>query len=222
MKLKISPTLLDALEWYNNAPETWKEKAYKDIVSKLNRAPFVATEAILRGQRFEAAVQKIAQKIDAGEGGPVPGSAHFQRVVNQCLGAQWQQWKKAYLTIDGVEVEMIGKLDVYWPIGDNLYPNGHIIDLKTTGAYRGEDKYKKGWQHKFYCQWTSVPTFTYVVAEWVSDSGNDIKAIHTIDCQVEIATATQVITDGIKGFFAFLKTNNLWSDYVYTYSKNAR
>lgn len=224
MQLKISPTLLDAFDWYKTAPQSWKQRAYDNIVDKINRTPFVPTPAIKKGFAFEDAVEKHAKAV--ANGGEYKGSQHFQGVVAKCAGGVWQTWQRGFTNI-GSEygiVDSVGKLDCMFPIGSAAFPHGHIIDLKTTAHYRGSDKYTSGWQHLFYCSWMGILTFEYIIAEWESNEpGNKtVKDVHSVPVSVNIDDATARMRDGLLSFFAFLKTHNLWDAYVYTYCKNPR
>lgn len=224
MELRISPTLLDAWEWYKHCPASWKSRALDDIKAKINRAPFVETPAIRKGRAFEDAVEAVAESVAAG--GECKGSELFQSVVKRCLGGTWQTWQRGSLNVgeDYDVVNSVGKLDVLFPIGHPQKENGHIIDLKTTAKYRGADKYLNGWQHKFYCHWMNIPTFDYIVAEWESDDPDNktIQDVHVIQCEVNLLTVQEELRNGVRGFFAFLKTQGLWDSYLYVYSKNKR
>ena len=222
MKLKISPTLLDALDWWKNAPPSWKQKAYDDIVNKIQRKPFVSTPAIEMGSKFERTVQRACEMKEQFKE-ITTGSQLFHTVVDKCVGGLWQQWARANIELEdyGV-VESYGKLDVHWPATSLARPGGHIIDLKTTANYRGKEKYEKGWQQQFYCHFTGIKTFDYLVAEWADAEAGTIKDVHEIKCVVDLAEAEQRVHDGIRGFFAFLKTQKLWDDYLYIYCKNPR
>lgn len=224
MDLKISPTLLDSLDWYKDCPQSWKQRAYDDIVAKIRRAPFVETDAIRKGKDFEDTVERVAKSVVAG--GEYKGSQHFQSVVAKCVGGIWQTWQRGtvFLGNDYPMVQSVGKLDVLFPVGHPDHAEGHIVDLKTTASYRGAEKYEKGWQHKFYCHWMKIPTFDYIVAEWESGEPDckDIKDIHVVPCTVDLDLVASSLSDGIRGFFAFLRTHDLWDDYVYVYCKNKR
>ena len=225
---KISPTLLDAFDWYNNAPPSWKQKAYDDLVGKLERKPFFVTPAIQRGRDFEDAVQHVCETIQRSKKPgeiPIPGSKHFVSTVEKCLGGIWQTWKYGYLEVDGYGlVSGVGKLDVLFDPGTSKHISGKIIDLKTTGSFK-RDKYVKGWQHKFYCLWTGITSFDYLVAEWADKDDPDskeIKALHEIELTVDLEHATTMCQFKILEFYTFLQRQNLWETYIYTYCKNKR
>lgn len=218
--LKFSPTLLDAWDWWRSAPESWKTKAFDDLKGKLERKPFVASPAIEKGLAFEEKIQAVCTAA-LPEQKPKDISDYEKEVADACMQGLWQRWSRARFEIpDYGVVEAYGKLDVHWPIGSDRFPNGKVIDLKTTANYRGSQKYENGWQHVCYCSWMQIPAFEYIVVEWAAD-GN-IANVHRIPIQVDLSTAHKKLEDHLRGFYAFLKTYGLWDTYVYTYSKNKR
>lgn len=215
MLLKISPTLLDSLDWYRNCPPSWKQRAFEGIVSRLQRKPYETTKAAEKGLLFEDAVQKMAETGDIEITAPFMKQQSFYDIAAELCGFQWQQWKEAYMEVEDYgTVKMVGRLDA---LSDNL-----IVDLKTTSSFKGEHKYRKNWQHKFYCHWTGIPKFKYIVTEWENEDSLSIAQVYHIEITQPLAPAKEEIYNGIRGFFAFLKTHNLWDDYVYVYSKNER
>lgn len=215
MLLRISPTLLDALDWYRNCPSSWKQRAFEGIVSRLQRKPYETTKAAEKGLLFEDAVQKMAETGDIEITAPFMRQQAFYDIAAELCGYKWQEWKEATMNIkDYGVVRMVGRLDAYC--------DDCIVDLKTTSSYKGENKYKKNWQHKFYCYWTGIPHFKYIVAEWENEDSLSIANVYHIDITQNVDDAKEDIYNGLRGFFAFLKTHNLWDDYVYTYSKNER
>ncbi len=219
--LKISPTLLDAYRFYRTCPDSWKQTAYTQIVEKLERKPFQPTTAVQKGLDFESSVQYGTRILDCG--GKLTGSDAYIDIVNRVHGCEWQVWTKKTLQVPFMEdmhdVRYIGKIDcLFRPTADF---KGKIVDIKTTGRFR-EDKYRKGYQHLFYCLSENVSAFEYVVAEWETpDIADDyrVKALHTVPVTVDLQSVEAAVIVGIKEFFAFLLAKGLWETYVTVYSK---
>ena len=225
LSLKLSPTLLDAYDFYRNCPQSWKERAWEGIVSKLKAEPFVETEAIRKGHAFEDAAEHYCKTGNL----PLPFNEQpepFAKLFEACEGAEWQRCVRGAIKVlhadEVYQVRLNNKLDVYFPKGSVYKPAGHIIDLKTTGHYRGASKYQSGWQHVFYCYVTGITTFDYIVAEWEADDSCTIKALHRVPCQTDVEVCEREMRNSIAGFFAWLKGAKLWDAYVYDYCKNPR
>jgi len=127
------------------------------------KTPF--PEAAKKGVDFENMVYDLLRaKKDLEK---IGGSATFKKILRACEGGAFQSKVKFFLTIDGEEYCMYGKLDV-----DLVKDKDLIIDLKTTAKWNrwSEDKYLKSMQHHMYCFGKKCPNFEYHIAVWDGDS----------------------------------------------------
>lgn len=217
MELKISPTLLDSFEWYLRCPASWKQQAYKDLVAKLQRKPFVESAAIRKGKQFEETIQLMALDLDNGL--TVSGPKYYVEIANACQGGVWQEWHKCTFDVGyNVEVKCYGKFDVFFP------QSGLIIDLKTTGRTPNINKYLNGWQSKFYPHMVQSQQMIYIVATWLNpgdEVDTRISGFTHISVKPDLTTVKDDIVAELKKFYAWLQMNRpLWKDYVEIYSKN--
>lgn len=170
----ITPSLVGAISWLNVSPESWKARALNDLRNQLSRTySDEMPDAIKRGIEFENAVYACARagKTDIG-------TANFQWFVKQCVGAEFQRKAKAMRMWGGEEYCLYGKLDAFKP--------GLIIDLKTTGEWKGAHKYLSTFQHKMYCYIKHVAEFHYLVAVMASVEGKPyITETHLVEYWVE-------------------------------------
>jgi len=205
MSLLITPTLLDSYDWLMKAPEsvkkgtdiTWKQDAFEQLKATLTRAPWRPPLAVIKGMEFEKLVCKHANEdID-----DLKASEHFKKVCRKIAGYKYQVVTKKYVAIDGKEYVLYGKMDARKP--------NHIIDIKTTGNYRGQNSYLTKWQHKFYTLSEGIKNFEYVIAEWMDAETNDytIKDVHEIKYIAEDFGSIQKEIEGhIKLFIEFLES----------------
>lgn len=202
MAYLITPTLLNSLDWLNKCPPSWKDSAYKDILSTLNREPFVANAATQRGTDFENEVYALANKDPS----LIESSGFFRQVCDRVKGYDYQHSIKVFIEVDGVEYVCYGRIDCFKPV--------HIIDIKTTANYKGPKQYLSGWQHKFYTAIPKIPLFTYLIAEWAHDYS--IKAIHEVDYVATDFDAIMIeIKDGIRNFISYINFDEAMKDAYY-------
>lgn len=217
MKLGISPTLLNSFDWYNNCPSTWKEKAKEDIIKTLKRLPKDYGLAVARGNEFEAAVQKVCEHQYDRPITEWPGSDNFKKVVKKCIGGVFQTWCEFYFMHDDKRVRAYGKIDVTLP--------DCIIDIKTTGRYKGAQNYLTGWQPDVYLLATRKPMFEFVVAEWAGNGSSrehsKIKNVYEIQYAAHPEMEKKLVAQYDR-FVVWLRDNDLYDDYVYTFCKNPR
>ena len=212
MTLLVTPTLLDAIDWFNKCPANWKEKAFNDLSNTLNRIyPEPMPAPMKRGIDFEDAVYANANKDEYG------GSELFHKVCELVKGADYQKKAKNLIEIDGVEYCLYGKIDVFY--------DDWIIDIKTTGNYKGAASYLTKWQHHFYTCMTKVKDFTYLVVEMPKDySQTRIIAVHEVEYQSPSTTYERTeIVDGVRGMRAFFDEHeSLRKAYITTFNKYNR
>ena len=175
MSRLITQSLFGKIDWILNCPPSWKEKAFKDLNNMLNRVWTEPPPPAKRGMDFERVVYGILSRkhLDIAK---LNCSDHFRLVLRLCQGGQFQRKTKSFLTIAGEEYCLFGKIDVWFP---NL-----IIDLKTTGNYKGCDHYLKSMQHKIYCYNEHIKDFKYIVVEFTDDDNNIIRDVHKIEYHV--------------------------------------
>jgi hypothetical protein len=195
MSLLITPTLLDAYDFYKTCPPSWKNKAEIGLYNTLNRI-FEETEESKMGKLFEDKVYKNAGKA------PV-GSELFQKVCNGVKDSVFGYKGKKFIEINGVEYCLYARPDAY---------NSKMIhDIKTTGNYKGKDSYLKKWQHIFYTYIFKIKDFRYIVVEWNGGEGEDkykIAGVNYIDYHIDDpGTNQEKIKTGIEEFIKFLETD---------------
>lgn len=223
MPYMITPTLLDAGDFFMKCPPSWKDRAFEGLKSKIERTPFEPTPAIKRGIEFETAIQDVVER-SMSSGKPVEeclsGSPEFYQVARICHGGTFQVWGQSVLDVEGYgTAKCYGKIDVLFPVTSARHPSGLIIDLKTTASYKGPQKYLSGWQHIFYSAFFLIPDFQYVVAEWADPEASAIKAVHIVETTVDPSRASESMRAGIDRFFNMLKCVGLWDSYRAIYCK---
>ena len=205
----ITASIVGAIRWYNECPTSWRDKAEKDLKDQLGRVWRERdSPAQALGHNFETKVYQYADKtLDAG-------SDHFKWFVEQCRGGQFQRKASKYITLDGVEYCLYGKLDVWFPT--------IIKDIKTTSNYKGEAHYLESFQHPLYCYLENINDFAYIVAEFEDSSGKPkILAHHEIKYHVsDKALLEKYIFDKVRAAIAFLNQHaELMELYVTKFSK---
>lgn len=196
MGLLLTPTLLDSVDWFHNCPQSWKESAYNGLKNTLSREPFKPNRAMKEGQKFEAYVYENANKPKEHQ----TGTEKFQQVCDHVRGYAYQKKTNRHIVVDGHEFYLFGKMDAY-------KPNVKIIDIKTTGNYRGRDSYLQKWQHVFYCFTENCKDFLYLIVEWNDAENNDytIKDVHEIYYHVDFPNELSAhVESGIRNFLKFL------------------
>lgn len=195
MSRLITSSLFGAVNWFMNSPPSWKERATKDLHNQLARVWTGANAAMQRGMDFEKAVYNMSAKDPANW----TGSEFFKDVVRVVKGGIFQAKAKRFIEVAGEEYCLYGKIDVKFPM--------KIMDIKTTGNYKGKNKYLDSMQHKIYCFCESITVFEYVVAEFDGDS-NTIKDIHTVVYNVHNPESIkEELEDRITSLMTFLEND---------------
>lgn len=174
MSRLITPSLFGSINWFNVCPDSWKEKAYKDLYNMLARIWTEPNEAVQRGMLFEKVVYntlKGAKKISE-----IKCSEKFKKLLNICKGGQFQIKVKSFLDVDGIEYCLYGKIDVFFP--------EKIIDIKTTGKEIDKKKYLNSMQHILYCWITQIKDFEYWIVLF-KDLTNEMIDIVNINYHVD-------------------------------------
>ena len=209
-KCLITQDLVSALEWQENAPGSWKDKANEDLLNKLNRAPFdfaSLADAAKIGIDMEKQIARCARIHK------VVGSEHMQKLISMCIGGEFQKKLKKNVVIDGHECFFYGKADVAF--SDKLY------DIKTTKKYN-EDKYAESFQGLFYSYINKTTQFDYLVAELTKDStveSPEIKDLHIVESGFfgPEEVLEEIIFDKVRWAFERLKAQGLWEVYRDSY-----
>ena len=173
MSKLITPSLFGSIGWYNKAPESWKEKAYRDLYNTLARKYKPPVGAAKRGMDFEDHLYRILKKkkdIDK-----VKCSDRFKEILNHCKGGQFQVKSKSFIDIDDVEYCLYGKIDVLFPT--------KIIDIKTTGKWdqHSEEKYLGSMQHIMYLYNENMEIFQYIIAVFNGNVSTEIKEVKILN-----------------------------------------
>jgi hypothetical protein len=203
MTRHITNSLIDKVEWLQNCPDSWKQKAYTDLSNMLNRiysdeTPF----AIQRGLAYEKRIQSTCDNA------LIPSNKIMSTFVDHCKGGTFQKSLTKIITIDKQEYCLSGKIDV-------LFDN-HIIDIKTTGNYKGKASYLSKAQHLIYCLCTGIKTFDYLVAEFYNDADTEPSAFHKVSYEVsDFSKVREEVIDRVTNTINFIKTDNeLWNAYT--------
>jgi len=195
MGLLITPTLLNSFDFMQNCPPSWKESAYDGLYKTLWRIydPEMPKPVKL-GIEFENHVYNSIRKCQFGV-----GSEQFQKCCNYVRGGTFQRKSKKDVVIDGKAYTLYGKLDVYFPT--------KIIDIKTTGSWKGPSKYTDGWQHIFYTYTEDIRDFEYYVVVW-GDKDYEIKESHIVKYHTDdMLMHENKIKEHIKKFITFLEND---------------
>lgn len=209
-KCLITQDLVSALEWQENAPESWKDKANEDLLNKLNRAPFdfsTLADAAKIGIDMEKQIARCAKMHK------VVGTEHMQKLITMCIGGEFQKKLKKGVTIDGYDCFLYGKADVAF--SDKLY------DIKTTKKYN-EDKYAESFQGLFYSYINKTKQFDYLVAELTASSTIEepvIKDVHIVESGFfgPEDVLEKIVFDKIRWTIERLKAQDLWEVYRESY-----
>ncbi len=220
MSRLITPSLFSSVSWALNAPAsnirgksvTWKQQAQEDLKNMLARVWGGMNDAGKRGVAFEDQVYKLL-----GRGIPIDEidcSEHFRTVLRACEGGEFQHKCKRYIEIAGEEYCLYGKIDVWFE------ETKRIIDIKTTGNYKGRDKYLDSMQHKIYCFNTDSKVFDYIVAEFADDRSTTILDVHKIRFRIDDPSTLRIeIENRILEVLQFLESDSkLWDLYLTKYS----
>lgn len=212
LKLGITPTLLDKMDRINKAGE-YRLKELKELENTLLRKPYETSPAAQKGIYFENTVQKRCEDIRAGRAKNDVGSEYFKAVVDRCMFGRFQIWTEFYIDSHLGRVRAFGKIDVEKP--------DKVIDLKTTGNYKGAAAYLEGWQPKFYLTGTGKDVFEFVVALWANKHNYDIGALHILEYRRK-GDELERITSAYDEFINFLKAHDMLDMYIYSYCKNSK
>jgi len=188
-KYLITPTLINAYQYYINDEFKSPADSRADFLKTLSREKFEPSEAMQKGIDFEAKVQFLTTDIT------VDDLRHFYKekvgetVINHKLTIEdainwlkqqpeflisqvvenglWQQTCKKDLKIGNKEFLLYGKMDVI--------KRDTIYDIKFTDNYE-LGKFLDSSQHLIYLYCTGLPKFQYLISDgkdyWIEDYYN--------------------------------------------------
>lgn len=203
MALLMTPTLWDSIKWLHDSPDSWKKRAYNNLLDQLNRV-WNPTDAIKRGIAWE---DKICNKKNPIAEISLDLHKKFTTAYDliHYKGGQFQAKAKKIVEYDDKEFILYGKMDVFLPTHID-YIDGLIVDIKTTGNYKGKSSYLSKWQHKLYCWLKRIHDFKYIIYEF-GEHGNIID-IHIIDYHVDdFGPVGTEIMENLSKVVTFLRTD---------------
>jgi uncharacterized protein (DUF486 family) len=196
--LLVTSSILDSYAWYKEAPGSWKEKAETDLTNALFRIYTPMDAAVQRGVDFEG---KICRDLYLERYTFVTKHGDMMApFYDMCHGGLQQAPVKRTVVVDGQDFLLYGKADI-------LFPKEHIIDIKTTGAWKGMAKYTTRAQHLLYTAATGIEKFTYLVAVGENKkTGWTVDSVIPVDASTSIARAMEMLEERIRMWIAFLHT----------------
>lgn len=209
MSRLITASLVGSIDWLTMCPSSWRTKAYADLTNQLARIyTKEMSKPAKRGLELEAAIYSHVFRPNNKA-----GSEHFKWLVNECKGGAFQKIVKTFIRLDNFEYCLYGKLDVWFP--------DIIKDIKTTGRYRGKEKYLSSFQHKLYCCIERIHKFKYIIGEFDGDDGKTLIAHYDVEYEVEYWNALYIeVMDKVKSVIEFLKKDKaLFELYTTSFSK---
>lgn len=160
IKYQFYPTLLDSFRYWKDHEED--EKAFNDLIDKLNGVKIEKTEENIKGIEFEQAINDLIDGKDVVIGNH-PLVQKIYNKLKRCIGKQ--------IKLDGIVSTKHGNVRIYG-IFDYEFPE-MMADLKTTSNYslktEGNEKvkkYKNNFQHKFTSLLTDKKEFNYVITDF--------------------------------------------------------
>lgn len=207
--LLVTSSLLDSFSWYKECPSSWKERAEADLVGTVFRVYSPMKGAVKRGIEFEA-------RVVAGLGleREVFVAAHGEMLAvfhDACHGGILQATVKRTVTVDGQGFVLYGKADI-------LFPGKRIIDIKTTGRWKGTAAYTSRAQHLLYIAASGIEDFLYLVAVGQDASVHQapdtpavsvwkVDAVEPVDASMPKDEAMERLESRIRQWMAFLETH---------------
>ncbi|RLI53611.1 MAG: hypothetical protein DRP09_15315 [Candidatus Thorarchaeota archaeon] len=198
MALLLTPTLFQSIDWMEKCPPSWKTRARQSLSDTLNRV-WNPNKAIERGIAYERA---LCDEPRAKVTSTVP--THLLDKFNNAYelihaeGGVFQKPTKKFLDYDGKEWLLYGKMDVAFP--------DKIIDIKTTGNYKGRSSYLNSWQHKVYCLTSRIADFQFIVYEFNEDGV--LHDIYVIDYHVDDFVALEKeVMEKVDSVIKFLRAD---------------
>lgn len=214
MKLLVTSSLLDSFSWFMEAPPSWKDRAKTDLWNAVNRVYTPMDEAVRRGMDFEAyvcAVLDDSREVFVARHGELLGP-----FWDHCHGGKRQVPVRREITVNSQDFTLYGKADVLFP--------DRIVDIKTTGSWKGAAKYLSRAQHLVYIAATGTEKFLYLVAVGAPDGKHSWvpSEVVEVDASMKVEHALSSLERKIGQWMDFLSTEpELKVSYEKTFSKNS-
>lgn len=165
-KYLITPTLINAYQYYINDEFKSPAESRADFLKTLSREKFEANEAMQKGIDFEEEIF-IQCSLEKEVGKKLTSNPICDAIVKIVKGGLWQQTCKKDLQVGDKEFLLYGKIDVVKQ--DTVY------DIKFTSNYE-LGKFLDSAQHLIYLYCTGLPKFQYLISDgkdyWIEDYYN--------------------------------------------------
>lgn len=211
MALQLAPTLLDSFDWLQKCPSSWKERAFNDLHNTLGRIYGPSTPEMQAGIDFENMIYRFANADDYDRiVSEWKDSKHVLKCIKRVHGFIFQKTVFYNITVDGVNYFFKCKMDAW--------STNEIVDIKTTGNFRGDNQYLSKWQHRLYPLASGVDKFTYLVAEWQDLSvSKKIKDVHEVEYVLkDKALVEDQVKQRIRDFIHFIESDPELKRLYYT------
>jgi hypothetical protein len=165
-KYLITPTLINAYQYYINDEFKSPAESRADFLKTLSREKFEANEAMQKGIDFEEEIF-IQCSLEKEVGKKLTSNPICDAIVKIVKGGIWQQTCKKDLQVGNQEFLVYGKMDIVKE--DTVY------DIKFTSNYE-LGKFLNSAQHLIYLYCTGLPKFQYLISDgkdyWIEDYYN--------------------------------------------------
>lgn len=213
--LLITSSLLDSYAYLQETKN--KISAYSDFVGMLKRESRPTNAVCQRGIDFE---NLVCENCNTDADMYAVGKNYYHDVASAevvdcmasvCRGGSQQVKVETEMTVNGEKYHLFGKADIIH------YDQKKILDIKTCTRYTGEWKYLKRSQHHVYYLCTGLSDFEYVVADYCGKKTP--QKFVKIPVKMNWNESAKIIAKRINEVTEFIKRNNLWNDYVNTFTK---
>lgn len=231
----ITSSLLDGFAWLQSAPAAWKTKAQQEFIATIRRERiFNPTPEIIRGEQFERLVCDNCN-VMSKDAFQDMCKATYSALLDEdqdVLDESKAEYLQRILKVTGIfydrsrnaeqQVKVEGNISAFnedfylFGYADLVYPD-LILDIKTTTKFKSNSKYTRRAQHLVYAYCTGIPKFHYIVADYCGTKYP--LDYHCIAVDVDLAQAEQTLKGRIQNMGMYLRTHNLWQDYVTKFSK---
>jgi len=174
-KYLITPTLINAYQYYINDEFKSPADSRADFLKTLSREKFEPNEAMQKGMELEDKIREISSSDFAYRSfvDSLPEDRIEQedltllRLIDTVKGGLWQQTCKKDLQVGDKEFLVYGKMDVV--------KRDTVYDIKFTSNYE-LGKFLDSSQHLIYLYCTGLPKFQYLISDnkdyWIEDYHN--------------------------------------------------
>jgi hypothetical protein len=217
-ELLMTASVLDSFKWMITCPSSWRDKAVTDFSNALNRVYTDMDPAVKRGIDFE---NRICRDLYLGRDAFV--NRHGELLVpffEKCAAGRQQVTVKKGIEVDGQKILLYGKADIYIPGKGKDAGASKIIDIKTTGRWKGIESYTSKAQHLLYMVADNCAEFEYLVAVF-DDKIGKAEAVIPIPVEMSYEDAYAELMDKIRRFLAYVRGDEaLWKAYTTVFTKD--